>query len=198
MQQTSTAISDLILAFTSFGTAFSLLRLNTFASVGFFLMGAAASCGVYRFSRTTPSNQVLYWHQTMAWVATILGMSLVASGFHRHYNNSIMSAIHMGSALALMILSSATSILTSNTQALLVSSVSSAAVVSIGVFSALHTNPFGILGAVFYVVAGAVGTKGEFAGVLCVDWFHFVLAFANIVFFRAFSYDNAHVFYKEG
>ncbi|XP_038069492.1 uncharacterized protein LOC119738651 [Patiria miniata] len=197
MQQMSTALSDLVLALTSFGTALFILRQNLFASAGFILMGMAASCGAYRFSRSTPSPQVLYWHQGLAWITTILGTSLVASGFHRWYTNSVMSALHMGSALALVCLSKATDILAPRTEELLVSAVSSLAVVSIGIFSVLHTNPFGLLGAVLYGIAAAVGTEGDLASIRRVDWFHYLLAFANVVFLRAFTYASPHVFYKD-
>ncbi|XP_022080502.1 uncharacterized protein LOC110973749 isoform X2 [Acanthaster planci] len=197
MQQMSSAVSDFVLALTSFGTAISLLRQNIFASAGFALMGAVASCGTYRFSRASPSPGVLQLHQAMAWVTTILGTSLVASGFHRRYDNSVMSAVHMGSALALICLSKVTDVLSMQTEEFLVSAVSSAAVVSIGVFSILHTNPFGILAAVLYGIAAAVGTTGELASILRVDWFHYLLAFANVVFLRAFTYASPHVYYKD-
>ncbi|XP_072014279.1 uncharacterized protein [Amphiura filiformis] len=197
MAEMSTAVSDFVLAISAFGGAMSLVDKNLVASLGFLSIGIAATVGSYRFSRAEPSPTLIYWHKTFAWYASVLGMSMLASGLHRHIDSPFFSATHMGCALSLVVMSKVFRAFTDNIEATLATGVSGAAVISIGLFSFLHSNPFGMLGALVFLAAGAIGAKeGTISGVKKVDWFHYFLAFANIVMIRALQFKPSEIYYK--
>ena len=197
MAELSTAVSDLVLAISALGGFATLLNKNILASLGFLGVAIAAAFGAYRFSRTQPSPSIISWHKSLAWLASTLGMSMIASGFHRHLDNPIMTALHMGCAIALVIMSKAFHVFSRSVEASLAEAISGAAVVSIGLFGFLYSNPFGVLGSIVFIAAGAVGTKeGTISGIKKVDWFHYFLCFANIVIIRALQFKPDAVYYK--
>ena len=103
----------------------------------------------------------------------------------------------MGCALSLVVMAKVFRAFTGNMEETLATGVSGAAVVSIALFSFLYSNPFGMLGALVFLAAGGIGTTmGEIGGVKRVDWFHYFLAFGNIVMIRALQFKESEVYYK--
>ncbi|XP_800041.1 uncharacterized protein LOC579487 [Strongylocentrotus purpuratus] len=184
----STAVSDFILCVSSFGTAVSILPITSLGAFGFLIMSVAAGFGTARFSMSAPSQHIVSCHASMSWLAGTLGIALMAAGFYRKYGSRILATVHVGVPAAYTILKF---IIAFNAviDTALTTFISSSAVLSIGIYSLIQRNPFGMMGAFCFMMAAAVGTNGELFGIKRVDWFHYLLAFSGVVLMRAFHFE---------
>ncbi|XP_063951568.1 uncharacterized protein LOC129253747 [Lytechinus pictus] len=184
----SIAVSDFILCFSSFGTAVSILPITTFGAFGFLIMSVAAGFGSARYSMSSPSEHIVSCHASMSWLAGTLGLALMAGGFYRKYGSRILAALHVGVPTMYAILKFVITF-DAVVDTALTTFISSSAVLSIGIYSLIQKNPFGMMGAFCYMMAAAVGTNGELFGIKRVDWFHYLLAFGGVVLMRAFHFE---------
>ncbi|XP_077982493.1 transmembrane protein 276-like [Glandiceps talaboti] len=192
-RQLSVAISDFALAVTSLNAAFVILSVTKLGSFGFLLIGTAASCGVVRFASSSPPQHLIGLHAMFSWLAGTVGLSCIASALYRSHGQYMVSSAHLAASLAL---TAVTRILAPEVQDVASQAVSGAAVISILMFSLFKFNPYGLVGASMYVLSGIVGTKGLLLGIKCVDWFHYILAFANVALMKALQKYEPLVFYR--
>ena len=192
--QISTSISDALLALSAFNACYNVASSSLNAMCGFFIIGAAATCGIYRFGCSAPSSNTVQFHQFLSWLASVLGMSLLAAAFHRYYLNIIIANVHAAAALALVLLQQH---FAESHVMLITEALSSLAVISILILSILVFNPYAIIGAVLYIVAGlVVGTNGAMYGIPCVDIFHYVLLVGNIALLMGLTRPQSLVYYR--
>lgn len=194
MAQLTTALSDLILAvsclycvwmLTNGDLPDSMTAPYIYSISGFILIMIAASLGVVRFGMTFPTAFLVKCHEYASFLASVVGLSCLAAEFCRQANYPLLGEIHvcaslLAVALQLMVSPKVHSVLTE--------AVSSAAVVSILLLSALLKNVLGGMGALAIVFASvAVGTEGQRFGFPAVDFFHYTLAVANILLVHALT-----------
>jgi len=192
----STAFSDAILALVSLHAAQKLTGF--IAAFGFLLTVLAASIGVIRFGKFIESNWVIKTHVYLSWVATVLGVPLVSYSFFKQCEYNIIANIFMACGLAGVATSS---FLDEPTRKKTGELISTSAIIGTFLICLVHFNPYGLIGAALYAVAGlAVGTCGTvpFMGIPKVDIFHYTLAIANISLMLGVIYlqDPKPVFYK--
>ncbi|XP_072169693.1 uncharacterized protein [Diadema setosum] len=184
----STAVSDFILSLTSFGTAVSILPINTIGAFGFLVMSVAAGFGTVRYGSANPSEHIVQCHASMSWLAGTVGLALMAGGFYRKYEARLLATGHVGLAVAYVIVKFSMEI-PNVVDSGITTIIGSSAILSVGLYSLIQRNPFGMLGAMIYMMAGAVGTSGELFGIRKIDWFHYLLAFGGVVLMRAFHFE---------
>ena len=73
--QLSTAVSDFVLALSSYYSAFAVQKSSKYGSAGFLIVGFAASLGVLRFGSVLPRYQtsVHRMHVVFSWLGSIFG-----------------------------------------------------------------------------------------------------------------------------
>ena len=186
----STAVSDFILSFASFATAVSVLPVNVLGAFGFLIMSVAAGFGTVRFASENPSQHIVSCHASMSWLAGTLGLALLAGGFYRKYNARILATSHVGIAIGYTILKFIIEI-EPFIDTVITTVISSSAVLSIGIYSLIQKNAYGMIGSFIMMMVGAVGTKGTLLSIPRVDVFHYLLAIGGVVLMRAFHYEIA-------
>ncbi|ESO89784.1 hypothetical protein LOTGIDRAFT_204307 [Lottia gigantea] len=181
-RQVSTAVSDLVLALTVFYVVYYTIWFNFFAAVGLLLQGAAASVGVYRFSQTFPLSKVVKAHKFMSWIATVAGMSLIASGFCRDSLPFLMNLNFMFFVVVLIV----GQFLEHSQSVLATQACSGLAMLTVILASLQSWNVYGVVAACIYIFAGTqIGVDGFYAGIPRVDLLHYALVVGNIFFLWA-------------
>jgi len=177
--QLSTALSDAILALVAWGAAvIAHLSGSRPAAAGFALVALAASIGVLRFSAWP---QLVPVHTSLSLVAGQVGIPLIGLGF-------CLAVFRMppppGPLLITLILCVLFFIfqhlIVWNLYGTVVGALGAVAIIAAGI--ALFPAPSALWtagGALLLVIAGlAVGTRGELAGMLRIDLFHYLMAIA--------------------
>ena len=178
MQQLSTSVSDGVLVLSAIHACWRLLGSSLCGVIGFFLVGSAAACGVYRFALKSPSKDAVKVHKYMSWFASVVGMSYLAAAYYRQHDISVFANVHVALAFAMVLLRR---YLTEKARGIATEVISGFAVVSLLVFSIFQFNPYGIIGAALYVISGLIiGTEGQLYGIQRVDIFHYLLAVGTI------------------
>jgi len=194
--QYSTAVSDGVLASITIFVVCQLLAANRlYAAFGFFTVAAAAVFGVIRFSQACPSSRLVSLHRYLSWLAQAVGMSLVSASFiqnHSSFLTGFVVVVPIVIALLQGIISQTSWCSTAG------EIVGSVAVVAVFVVGCVTANGFAILGTALTAFAGVVvKTEGQIGGVLRVDVFHYILAFANIVLMKGLAqYDLPAIYYR--
>ncbi len=192
--QFSTAVSDALLALSSFHASIVLSSTNVSGLGGFLFIGLAACCGVQRFCMKHPDEKSISRHTYLSWLASVLGLSCIAAAYYRSQGIPIVANAHIACAIAVVMLRSQ---LSENVLHVATEIVSSGAVVSTLLLSLLMFNPFGIIGAMVYAVAGLViGTEGDLYGILRVDLFHYALVLGNIALMMGLTHEPSPVYYR--
>ena len=190
----STSLSDLVLALSSFHAAYKVTNSTLAGAMGFVIIGTAATLGTIKFALDSPQEGIVSWHKFFSWLATVIGLPLLASAYHRQNSILIMANAHVASGLAIIILKN---YLTEKAVSMATEAVSTAAVVSIGLLNVVQFNAHGIIGAVIYAVTGLViGTEGDWNGIPRVDLFHYALVLGNIALMMGLSVEPVPVYYK--
>ena len=194
MQQLSTSVSDAVLAVSALHASWRLLGSSLCGVVAFFLVGAAAACGVYRFAQKTPSNETMTLHEYLSWFATVVGMSYLAAAYYRQEDISIFANLHVALAFALVLTKRH---LSEKACQLATELISGIGLISVLLFSIFKFNPYGIIGAALYMTASLViKTEGYLYGIRRVDVFHYMLAVANVSLLLGLSQVSTPVYYK--
>ena len=190
----STAFSDAVLALSAFHSSYHLLAESYCGFVGFLLVGFAASAGAIRFGSRYPSRDLIGAHMYLSWLASVLGTSLLAAAYHRQATLYQVANAHLAAALTLTLLSS---LFSDKIHHMISEGVSSSAVLSLLILSIFNFSPFGVIGAVVYIVAGLViGTRGSWLGLPRVDWFHYALLIGNVALMLGIKYKDGPIYYR--
>ncbi|XP_050398077.1 uncharacterized protein LOC126815999 [Patella vulgata] len=181
-RQISTAVSDLVLALSVFYVVYYTIWFNFFAAIGLLLQGIAASAGVARFSQSRPDPKIIKGHKFMSWIATVAGMSLVATGFCQ-YTLPFLMNLNFMFFIAVLIVGQ---FLEQAQSALATQACSGFAMLTIIACSVKTMNLYGVIAAVIYIAAGAfIGVDGYYSGIPRVDLLHYALVLGNIFFLWA-------------
>lgn len=195
-RQYSTALSDLVLAYSALHAACSVISTNLYAFTGFMLICTAASLGVFRFASSKPSSQLLTWHKYMSWLSSVLGVSLIAIAYFRQFNLPTPANALASLAITLCILKPHLSEKVLSTASEIVSAIAILTIVLLNIF---QLNALAVIGAGMYVVSGLViGTEGEWHGIAKVDLFHYALVVGNIGLMMGLNVDPIPVYYNGG
>ena len=194
MQQLSTSISDAVLVLSALHACWRLLGSSLCGVIGFFLVGSAAACGVYRFALKSPSKEVVAVHEYMSWFASVVGMSYLSAAYYRQEDIAVLANVHVALAFAMVLMRR---YLTVKGRTVATEVISGFAVVSLLVFSIFRFNPYGIIGGALYAISGQiVGTQGTMYGIPRVDVFHYLIAVANISLMLGLSKMASLVYYR--
>lgn len=185
MTELSIALSDFALSLSSFYGAGFVVQRNIHAALGFLLVGVAAGLGTIRFLNITPirrRNEVISVHSKLSWLATILGIPLIAAAFCIKYRKFNASQLHVISAMAGITFS----ILLPKIKDACTMLPSSLAIFSILLHCIDSGNMLGVAGAALYAISSTlVGTSGHIFGIQRVNVFHYCLVIGNIAFYNA-------------
>ncbi len=194
MAQLSTSLSDGFLALSALHACSRLIYKSVCGALGFALVGAAAVCGIFRFGIKSPSSRLVSQHKYMSWIASVLGMSLLAAAYYRQENMAIFANGHVALALALVILQR---YLAESVCSMATEIVSGLAVISMFILNIFQFNAYGFIGAGLYIFSGlVVKTEGEIYCIPRVDIFHYLLVIANISLMLGLSETSAPIYYK--
>jgi hypothetical protein len=190
----STALSDLVLALSALNAAIKILIHAPLASAGFCIIAIAAALGTVKFALGSPPIVLVRWHKYFSWLSKTLGMSLIASSYHRQEILSKVANGHLALGLALAILGP---YLADEAIAKATELVSSLAVLSIICITGIRFNVLGLIGALLYAVSGLViGVEGTYRSVPRVDLFHYALAVGNIALLMGLNGNPIPIFYR--
>lgn len=199
--QTSTAVSDAVLAVVSYAAAISLLRLSrVLPAIGFLLQAVAASLGALKFGMQTPSANIITYHGHATWLASVVGISLIAGDYHlgNHYQSRHFSyiAILLFCAIPVVTLAKIFKFWSNKVDIYVTDAIGFTSILSIFLSSIIYPNSCCLFGSLMYVVAGLIGTQGTLCGYKKVDWFHYLLAFGNVSLVLAFKYKPEPIYFK--
>lgn len=174
----STAISDLVLAACSFYAALNVFSVSRYASSGFVSIALAASFGVLKFGVVFPNIQqkVIRMHALLTWIASVVGIPFIAAGCCVHHHKSANAKFHLVSSITAVVLT----LIDKTLKEKLTIAVSGLAVLGIIFATFTSSNFYSFVGALAYGFASAVKDI-SFASLPGVDWFHYILAGANIL-----------------
>ncbi|KAL3858636.1 hypothetical protein ACJMK2_008906 [Sinanodonta woodiana] len=184
-QQLSTSVSDFALVLSIVYVLYNWYHRSVIlASVGLGIQALAASVGVVRFAmHRSNGTPVFYAHKFLSWLATALGMPLVAYSFCTHYRFDTLAIITM--VFSATVVASAAFMPTKNREDL-TQAASGLAVLSILFVCLVNMNLFGVAACIVYIISGLViGSSGEFAGIQRVDLLHYALVIGNVLFSMA-------------
>ena len=154
----------------------------------------AATVGVVRFWQDQPSSTTVWLHELLSWLGGAVGTPCIAAGFYRKETIPHMANAHIASAMAIVI---ASRFLSKKVLGVAYEMVSTAAILSILGLCLKKFNPFGVIGAVLYAVAGlAVGVEGKRFSVPNIDLFHYLLTLANIALLMGLTKQEQLVYYR--
>ena len=107
-----------------------------------------------------------------------VGLPLIAAGFSDQHHRPSNSRFHLSSGAVAFVLS----LLHPPMEKGLAQLVSYLAVLGILLVTLMSSNYSGALGALAFAVAGGVNQLDTCLGLRGVDWFHYILAVANLLF----------------
>ncbi|KAK7483053.1 hypothetical protein BaRGS_00025716 [Batillaria attramentaria] len=184
-RQVSTAVSDLVLAFSAVYFVFHVIFVNFFAAVGIAIQGAAAAMGVARFGMAQVDPQITQYHKMLSWLAQVVGIPLLGIGFV----HNIMPTLVTLNFLFVIGVVVASRFVDDNMRKLLREATSGFGMLSVILASFYTINIFGLIGAAIYVASGlVVGSEGYVGDMNMprIDLLHYCLAVGNVFFLYAF------------
>ncbi|XP_068701623.1 uncharacterized protein [Montipora foliosa] len=175
----STAFSDFVLAGCSLYVAWMVYNSSVYASWGFMGIALAASFGVLKFGVVFPSFQpkVVRMHVISTWMASVLGIPLIAAGFCVYHHMPVTAKFYLVSSPVAMFLS----IVHKPLEEKLTIIMSTLAVLGILFVASTSLNIYAMAGVLAYGFASAVKPT-NFLGFPGIDWFHFILTGGNVLF----------------
>ncbi|XP_078607865.1 uncharacterized protein LOC144879886 [Branchiostoma floridae x Branchiostoma japonicum] len=185
--QLSTAVSDFVLSASAVLPALTLWRPSPVGSAGFLVIGIAAGLGVLRFGQGSPSPSLVQAHQSLSWLANVLGAACISAALHEKMvaGHNLWTDYRLVGAALLLAIHRFLPPKVSELATLLLSGIS---VVTAGILCGRNGDTTGVTGAVLYAVSGLViGVEGSFLSIPRVDWFHYALALGNFAFYSALS-----------
>jgi len=138
----------------------------------------AASFGVLKFGVAFPNVQskVIRLHALFTWIASTVGIPLIAAGFCFHHHKPANAKFHLVSSVIAFVLS----LIHNPAEKMLTTAASTIAVLGILLVIYMYSNFYGTTGALAYGLASVVESI-TFLGLPGVDWFHYILAGGNLL-----------------
>ena len=109
-------------------------------------------------------------------ILSFAGIPLIAAGFCFYHNKPVNAKFHLVSSVAAFFIS----LVHTPVEKKLTIAVSSLAVIGILLVTYMNSNLYAFTGALAYGLASAVESI-DFLGLPGVDWFHYILAAANLL-----------------
>jgi len=194
--QYTTAASDGILSFSAATAAAVVFCIDDYNAVaGFLLMAFAAGIGTVRFYQTCPSVALVSLHLYAAWSVQVLGLPLLAAAYLQHYYPQV-SFLLPAASVAVVLLERY--LFNVDMRSIIAEIFGAVAVITVLACNIFALNLFGIVGAATIAVAGlVVKTEGQICGYLCVDIFHYMVAFSNVALLKGLQqFQSAPSYYK--
>ncbi|XP_048693219.1 transmembrane protein 276 [Caretta caretta] len=155
----STALPSLGLCAVCLCSAVRTFQINRGAAAGFLLQAVAALVGAVGFFWTPLGLTLAADSQSGTWVSTVIGLPLLAFGFHWLNGDHSTANILLGGAL---LLATGLEYLTEEGRAMVAQSVTVVASITILILSIFTMNFYGILGSLVLSTAGLLsGVKVE-------------------------------------
>ncbi|CAM5107426.1 unnamed protein product [Natator depressus] len=155
----STALPSLGLCAVCLCSAVRTFQINRGAAAGFLLQALAALVGAVGFFWTPLGLTLAADSQSGTWVSTVIGLPLLAFGFHWLNGDHSTANILLGGAL---LLATGLEYLTEEGRAMVAQSVTVVASITILILSIFTMNFYGILGSLVLSTAGLLsGVKVE-------------------------------------
>ncbi|GAB6022718.1 hypothetical protein CHUAL_006814 [Chamberlinius hualienensis] len=186
--QLSTAFSDLLLAISCMYSIRTLMAYTlqhkqdafNYAKTGVALILIAASLGVVKFGLRSVPTLLNSCHKYMSFLASVMGISCLAVDFYNKYHLPyIGQAFLYGSVIVMMIHVMGNKTLVDN----LSTFITSAALISILIVTAVYKNWIGTLGAGVVILSGAIFQAGwRGLGFPPDDYLHYGLVVMNYCF----------------
>ncbi|XP_067936788.1 uncharacterized protein [Watersipora subatra] len=185
MAQTSTAVSDLVLALSSFYAAYRINGHPFQSFYGLLVIGLAASLGAFRFALTNPSLDLIDAHKVFSWLGSIVGVPLLTAGLFKHHGYTDITLIFTYVPLGFLFLYK---ILPQAARDCGNAALSVVSVLSMVLICSIAWNVYGIASSLVIIFAAGTGTDGLRFGVPNVDLFHYLLATSNICYMYAVKF----------
>lgn len=183
-RQISTAISDLVLAISASFVALHVMPNHPFAAIGISFQGLAALIGIVRFSMDPCNRLVFDAHKTASWVATLVSLPGLATGFYNHFAVPYLTLIMM---LLCGFIFFFGCYMEKEVRKNVAEMFAGLSVLSVIVICLYHQYVIGLVACALYVLAGTVGAEGSFAGIPRVDILHYLLVVGNVAFMKALT-----------
>lgn len=187
MPEYSTSLSDALLAISAFCVARQLQAVMLWPTVGFILIGLAATIGCIRFAGLTYPAQLVSWHKYLSWVSNAFGVPAIVVGYCKLARlNSIANAV-LCMAMAVLVMEKYVKDKKFIDRATLgVSGIATLLCLIVCLFVRFSLG--GLIGMSLYVYAGlVVKTIGYYGAIPRVDVFHYLLAVGNVAFLYGFQ-----------
>ncbi|CAI5778822.1 Uncharacterized protein PODLI_1B019114 [Podarcis lilfordi] len=152
-------LSNLLLCVVSMGSAFQTFQINRGTSAGFLLQALVPLLDTATHLTAPPGLglEAAHYSPDNAWVSTVVGLPLLAFGFHWLNGDRATANALLGGALLLLLASSSGSF-SQEGKAMVAHSVTSVVSISVLIASIFTGNACGIAGSLL------VGTAGVLAG----------------------------------
>ncbi|XP_067416218.1 transmembrane protein 276 [Emydura macquarii macquarii] len=155
----SSALSSVGLCAVCLSSAVRTFQINRGAAAGFFLQALAALVGAVGFFWTPLGLSLAADSQSSSWVSTVIGLPLLAFGFHWLNGDHSTANILLGGAL---LLATGLEYFTEEGRAMVAQSVTLVASITILIISIFTMNFYGMLGSLVLSVAGLLsGVQAE-------------------------------------